>query len=230
VQNNEIKENFDLMVVFCDLEINRLKINEELEDNDARVTFFRKISQICDTSRLSLSFYSDYLLTDKYWEDRFPNHIISNNNKKKLCNGYDQYIRTAFMTESFSAFESSIRIIAESHNPNKYREFQRSINKIVKWFLNDMGLSSLYPVIKIFSHIRNSMHSNGLFNPLNQKDDIITYQDKTFSFKVGETIEYGGWTDLFSITKIVTLVMKQIVENPKIKEIGHIKEPISDFW
>ena len=230
MQNKEVKENFELITVFCDSGITHLRLNDELDNNDARLTYFRKISQICDTSTLSFSFYTDYLLTGKYWKDRFPNHIISNNNMKKLCSGYDQYIRTSFMTENFSAFESSVRVIAESYNCKKYLEFQHSINRLVSWFLDEMQLSSFYPVIRVFAHIRNSMHSNGLFNPLNQKDEEITYQNKTFSFKVGEQIEYGGWTDLFSMTKIATTTIKQIIEHPKIKEIKHIKEPSSDFW
>ena len=230
MQNNEVKENFELMTSFCDSGITYLRLNNKLDSNDARLTYFRKISQICDTTRLSFSFYTDYLLTGKYWEDRFPNHIISNNNMKKLCNGYDQYIRTSFMTENFSAFESSIRVIVEAYNHAKYREFQKSINLLVKWFLSEMRLGDFYPVIRVFSHIRNSMHSNGLFNPLNQKDEEITYQNKKFFFKVGEQIEYGGWFDLFSMTKIATTTIRRIIEDSKIRGIKHIKEPSSDFW
>lgn len=219
-----------MSTVFCDLLIQQLEKNQQLTDEDVRLTYFRKISQINDTTRLSFSFYQDYLLTHIWWKDKFPNHIVSNKNKQKMCAGYDQYIRTAFMTENFSAFESSVRVIAEEYDSKKYSTIQHSFNNIITWFLKELELGETYPIIRVFSHIRNSMHSNGLFNPLNQKDDIIEYKNKVFSFKVGHEIEYGGWVDLFSMTKVVASTFERIVKNLKISQISHIKEPSSEFW
>lgn len=230
MQNDEIHKNFSLASVFCDKKIKHLNENQKLKDHDTRLVFFRKISHICDTTKLSFSFYVDYLLTHKYWEDKFPNHIISNKNKKNLCQSYDQYVRTAYMTENFSAFESSVRIIVQIYNPEQYEKLQYSFDKLISWFMKNMGISEQYSIIRVFANIRNSMHSNGLFNPFNQQNEPITYQDKEFSFEVGKPIEYGGWTDLFSITKIAVLVFEKIVENAHIKNIEYIKEPYSDFW
>jgi len=213
MQTGEIQENFSLSTVFCDKTINRLKENQKLKDNDARLVFFRKISQINDMTELSYALYKEYLLTHKWWKDKFPNHIISNKNKQNLCNSYDQHIRTTFILDNFSAFESSVRIIAQSYNSKEYKNLQYSFDKLVEWFMIEMDLQGQYPVIQVFTHIRNSMHSNGLFNPFNQKNVTIKYQDKVFSFKVGKPIEYGGWPDLFSITKVAIITFHQIVEN-----------------
>jgi len=225
-----IEENFKRCTVFCDLLIQQLQKDQKLTDDDARVTYFRKISQISDTTQLSFSFYQDYLLTHTWWKDKFPNFIISNKNKQKMCAGYDQYVRTAFMIENFSAFESSIRVIAQEYNSKEYSKKQKSFNQIITWFLKELDLEETYPIIRVFSHVRNSMHSNGLFNPINQKDDPITYQNKVFSFKVGHEIEYGGWKDLLSITKIVVSTFERIVKNQKISKRTYIKEPSSEFW
>ena len=230
MQTDEIQENFSLATVFCDKKIRHLKENQKLKDNDARLIFFRKISQINDMTKLSYDLYKQYLLTHKWWKDSFPNHIISNKNKQNLCNSYDQHIRTSFILDNFSAFESSIRIIAQSHNSKKYEKLQYIFDKLVNWFMNEMGLSEQYPIIQVFTNIRNSMHSNGLFNPFNQENETIPYQNKIFSFKVGNPIEYGSWSDLFSITKIAVVTFDRIVENSKIKDIEYVKEPYSDFW
>lgn len=230
MQNDEILENFSLAGVLCDKKIKHLKENQKLQDTDARIVFFRKISQINDMFSISYELYTDYLLTHKWWADKFPNHIISNKNKQNLCNSYDQHIRNSFIFENFSAFESSVRIIVQSYNSKKYDRLQYSFDKLVSWFMKEMGLSEHYPVIQVFTNIRNSMHSNGLFNPFDQENEIIQYQQKIFSFEVGKPIEYGGWIDLFSITKIAILTFDRIVENPKVQKIEYLKEPFSDFW
>jgi len=230
MQTGEIQDKFSLSTVFCDKTIKLLKENQKLKENDARLVFFRKISQINDMTKLSYDLYKEYLLTHKWWKDRFPNHIISNKNKQNLCNSYDQHIRTAFILDNFSAFESSVRIIAQSYNSKEYKKLQYSFDKLVYWFMNEMDLHGQYPVIQVFTNIRNSMHSNGLFNPFNQENVTIKYQNKVFSFKVGNPIEYGGWSDLFNITKIAIVTFYQIIENLKIKEIKYVKEPYSDFW
>ena len=230
MQSDEIEENFSLATVLCDKKIKHLYENQKLKDEDARLVFFRKISQINDMAKLSYDLYKRYLLTHDWWRERFPNHIISKKNKQNLCKSYDKHIRTSFILENFSAFESSIRIIVHSYNSKKYEKLQYSFDKLVNWFMNEMGLSEQYSIIQVFTNIRNSMHSNGLFNPFDQKDEIIKYQDKEFSFKVGKPIEYGGWTDLFSITKIAIIVFERMIENSNIKKIKFVKEPYSDFW
>lgn len=93
----EVQENFALGTTFCDTKIKELQRIQKLPSNNARLTYFRKCSQINDTTRLSCDFYQRYLLIDVYWRERFPNHIISNKNKQKLSNGYEQSIRTNYL-------------------------------------------------------------------------------------------------------------------------------------
>lgn len=226
----EIQENFSLTTVNCDKTINQLLNEQNLQENDARITYFRKCSQITDTTTMSFDFYQRYLLTRQWWKDRFPNHIMSERNMKNLAESYDQYIRTSYLIDNYSAFESSIRIIIQTYNAQKYEELQRSFTKLIKWFMKDLNRENPLPVFRVFTNIRNSMHSNGLFNPINQKNEEITYLDKKFIFELGKPIPYGGWTDIFSILKITMMEFYLIVNHDKIKSIKFVKEPYSDFW
>ncbi len=67
----EIQENFELGTTFCDMKIKELQTIQKLASNDARLTYFRKCSQINDTVRSSCDFYQRYMLTDVYWRGRF---------------------------------------------------------------------------------------------------------------------------------------------------------------
>ena len=82
----------------------------------------------------------------------------------------------------------------------------------------------------MLSNIRNTLHSNGLFNPPSQKNEQIIYQNKIFNFEVGKPIPYGDWTNLFSITKVIVISFYKMTQNAKIKSITHINEPFSDYW
>ena len=135
---------------------------------------------------------------------------------KKLYDEYDMFLRSNFITEIYSAFESSIRIIAESYDLKKYNKDTRFSN-ICKWFLPDVNLKEQISIIKLFSNIRNTLHSNGIFNQPSQRDEKIIYQDKTFEFKIGKPIVYGDWYNLFSMTKVITKSFYTMIENPKIK-------------
>jgi len=230
MQYNEIKKNFQLATTECDIMINQINQDQNLNTNDARLVFFRKIAQINDMSRLSFDFYSEVLQSDGWWEKRFPNHIISKKNKQNLAKSYDQHVRSTFAIDNFSAFESSVRLVVQTFNPDKYKKLRYNFDKLIKWFLDETGFTEQYEIVKVFSNIRNSLHSNGLFNPFDQKNERITYQQNTFLFEVGKPISYGGWTDLFSITKIQISVFYGIVQHPEIQKIKLIKEPFSDFW
>ena len=197
----EIQENFSLTTVNCDKTINQLLNEQNLQENDARITYFRKCSQITDNTTMSFDFYQRYLLTRQWWKDRFPNHIMSERNMKNLAESYE-----------------------------KYEELQRSFTKLIKWFMKDLNRENPLPVFRVFTNIRNSMHSNGLFNPINQKNEEITYLNKKFIFELGKPILYGGWTDIFSILKITMMEFYLIVNHDKIKSIKFVKEPYSDFW
>jgi len=98
----EIQENFSLTTVNCDKTINQLLNEQNLKENDARITYFRKCSQITDTTTMSFDFYQRYLLTKQWWKDRFPNHIMSERNMKNLVESYDQYIRTSYLIDNYS--------------------------------------------------------------------------------------------------------------------------------
>ena len=144
----EVQENFALGTTFCDMKIKELQTIQKFASNDARLTYFRKCSQINDTARLSCDFYQRYMLTDVYWRERFPNHIISNKNKQKISNGYEQSIRTNYLLENYSAFESSIRIIVQTYKSKKYEKLRYSFEKLFVWFMKELKRENSIPIFK----------------------------------------------------------------------------------
>jgi len=229
MQSQEIIENFDLGTVHCDKAIQSLR-NMKIPEKDARLSFYYKIRTLYNMFRISYTFYEKYLLTQKFWEENYPDHILSNKNMKKLYDEYDMFIRSNFITEMYSAFESSLRVIIKNIEPDYYEKNKTRFSKMTRKILTDFKLPQEIPLLKHFSILRNSMHSNGIFDPPNAKNEIIEYKGKKFVYEVGKLIKYAGWTDLLSISKLIHYLFFDIINLTLAQKILFIKEPFSDYW
>ncbi len=101
---------------------------------------------------------------------------------------------------------------------------------MAKEILTDFKLPQENLLLRHFSIIRNSMHSNGIFDPPYAKNETIEYKGKKFVYKVGKLITYAGWTDLLSISKLIHYLFFDIVNQTLAQKILFIKEPFSDYW
>lgn len=229
LSDDKIIENFELATVACDQTIHSLR-QSQIKEEDARLNFYNKIRTLNNMFRLSYGFYTKYLLTHKFWEDNYPDFIMSNKNMSNICEEYDMFIRSTFITEIYSAFESSFRIIIQKIDPIYYEKNKTHFSRMAEKVLNDFKIPEEYQLVKHFSNLRNSMHSNGFFEPPNSKDQTIHYKNKTFVYKVGEPVQYAGWTDLISISKLIHYLFFEIINHTLAQNILFIKEPASDFW
>lgn len=229
LSKDEVIENFGIATVACDKTIQSLK-SQQIKDGDARLSFYYKIRTLYNMFRLNYGFYDKYLLTHKYWDDNYPDYIMSNKNMTKLCDEYDTFVRSTFITEFYSAFESSLRVIIHAIDPDYYNENKIRFTAMAKKILDDFNLQEESELIKHFSLIRNSVHSNGLFDPINGNNQTIHYKGKNFLYEVGKPILYAGWVDLLSILKLIHFLFYNVISNSTVRNIPFIKEPASDFW
>src|SRR5574340_731270 len=202
LSKDEVIENFTLATVACDKTIQSLR-SQQIREGDARLSFYYKIRTLYNMFRLNYEFYDKYLLTRKFFDENNPDHIMSDKNMTRLCNEYDMFTRSTFITEFYSAFESSLRVIIQAIDPDYYNENKIRFTAMATKILNDFQLQEESELIKHFSLIRNSVHSNGLFDPINGNNQTIHYKGKDFLYEVGKPIPYAGWTDLLSILKLI---------------------------
>lgn len=229
LSKDEVIENFTLATVACDKTIQSLR-SQQIKEGDARLSFYYKIRTLYNMFRLNYEFYDKYLLTRKFFDENNPDHIMSDKNMTKLCDEYDIFTRSTFITEFYSAFESSFRVIIQAIDSDYYDKNKRYFTVMAKKILNDFKLQEESELIRHFSLIRNSVHSNGLFDPIDGKNQTIHYRGKDFLYEVGKPIQYAGWTDLLSILKLIHFLFYTVISNSKVQNISFIKEPASDFW
>lgn len=229
MQLEEIIENFELASVACDKTIQSLR-QMKIPEKDSRLSFYYKMRTLYNMFRMSYAFYEKYLLTKKFWKDNYPDFILSNKNMKKLYDEYDMFLRSNFITEIYSAFESSLRVIIQKIEPDYYEKNKTKFSKMAKKILIDFKLPEENQLMIHFSILRNSMHSNGIFDPPNAENKIIKYKRKKFIYEVGKPVQYAGWTDLLSISKLIHYLFFDIINHTIAQNISFIKEPASDYW
>lgn len=200
--------------------------------NDSRIVIFTKGVRVMNGIQIGVSHLRKDLKHDKWWKDRFPNDTITPENKKLLCDDFDNFLRGALINDVYSIFESTIRILAHKFSSEMFPDPTISFSKIYPKFLKKLELDGFIPLLQIWSNIRNSIHNDGMFVPPKSKaiDEDIMYDGDTYMFRVGKPVICAGWKDLCELSYELAKATHQIITSSKISRIPFIEEPGSKYW
>lgn len=215
-----------------DYTVSKEKLEKEYswKRNDTRVVIFTKGIRVMNGIQISLSHLHRDLKSDDWWKKRYPNEVITSENKKFLCDDFDNFLRSALISDVYGIFESTVRILAKSYSPTLFPNVTISFSKIYPKFLKELNLKQFISLIQIWSNIRNSIHNDGMFIPPDGKDQDIVYDNDTYLFRVEKPIIHAGWKDLCELSYELGKATYQIVRTLKISSISYIEEPGSKFW
>jgi len=215
-----------------DYTFSRKKLEKERswKRNDSRIVIFTKGVRVMNGLQIGLSHLHRDLRRDEWWKHRFPNHVISSENKKLLCDDFDNLLRSGLISEVYGIFESTIRVLAGAYYSKIFPNLTISFSRIYPKFLKKLELEKFVPLIQILSNIRNSIHNDGTFLPIYKKDEDIPYDGDTYIFRVGKPIIYAGWKDLCELSYELGKATYQIVTSKKISSSSFIEEPGSKYW
>ena len=197
--------------------------------NDSRIVIFTKGIRILNGIQIGLSHLHRDLKENTWWENRFPNDVVTKENRIALRADFDNFIRNALISEIYGIFESTVRILANTYSPTK---FSNTIifSKIYPNFLQELKLEKFVPLIDIWSNIRNSIHNDGIYLPPKKIDRHIPYDGQIYAFCVGKPIIHAGWKDLCELSYELGKATFQIVISHQISSIVFIEEPGSKYW
>lgn len=254
--NELISETYsiqDFINVIVDLEKKLQQISNEIKDNnwhqnkDSRMLFILFTKDLNLNTILLLSILSDSTknLQDIEWYKNklpfFKRSIETNNNFVKFCNdrinNIFNYILSDFFLSYFFEFETRIRNILRSlqivKNKEKNTVFNgnENITKVFNCLFQDflMFEKKEFEIAIFFSAVRNSIHNSGIFFSPKDEDLQVDYRDKTYNFAYGKPVNFLS----LELKKIMMLdlldLFSKIINNPKIKKIELIKDPVADI-
>jgi hypothetical protein len=133
VDRIKLIEELKILLQQCFSTINDLLTIQRFSQNDARVTFFKHIVNVIDSSIIFLATAHRYFGEESWWLEiqskyNLSKRPISFDREFDYC---DQMISMSYFFFLFSAFEHSIRRITELFNPELYK-LQPSFSPLLK--------------------------------------------------------------------------------------------------
>ena len=107
----ELINQLEFLLRECFKNIDILRGPEHIKENDARVTFFKHLVNVIDSTILFLVVSHKHLSNENWWKDIRKEYNLSTRriSFNKEFDYYDQVVTFSFLILVFSSFESSIR-------------------------------------------------------------------------------------------------------------------------
>src|SRR5947209_1594034 len=140
--------------------IDNLKSYQQINENDARVTFFKHLVNVIDSTILFLAVANKYLGHENWWKNIQTEYKLSARPIPfdREFDYYDQLVTVSFFHLIFSSFESSIRLIVKRYDSNLYQS-QRDFNPLCKGLMKRLRMLNKNNdrFVDLISSVRNSI-------------------------------------------------------------------------
>ena len=230
ISDSEIATKIEYIRISYEKSVATLKKQYSWKKSDARIVAFVKGVRIMNAIQIGFDHLIKNLKIPEWWVQRYPGHQITAVNQKRLCEEFDLFFRTGLINDLYGSFESSLRLFAGAYDSETFSNMTISISKIYPKFFQMVDVKQYEDLFKIWCNIRNTIHNDGMFNPPNQKDELINYNDEQYKFYVGKPVVHTGWFDLLELSFELGKMTFEIVNNTAISSISYIEEPNSKFW
>ena len=209
MQRKDIIESLEHRFQTCFSKERNLLDYQNLDQNDARVTFYKHLINTLDATIHLLIFTDKHLLTTQWWAQTIKEYKIKMRSFEKTeiqviekeSDYIDQHLLFSYFLFIFHTFESSFRIISKHCYPKDYLTPQGDPLPFMRLCNNILPKVGLYTkteyknFIRIVTKYRNSIHNNGVYisQELNPK---ILWKGQIYTFSNGNQIYY---TDLWKV-------------------------------
>ncbi len=180
---------------------------------DIRIVSLGKILRFLIALQLALHSLIEMADTDyKHWPDlKLPRPHEEDISGYLLA--YKSFIEISFVSSLFSNIESTIRGYYQHIDPDEYETIKKNTYSVINRFLL-IKLSREFSIglewVDFMRNIRNIIHNNGVFNPIDGKSRILTYKENEYKFIPGKTLDFVTWPLLLDLVNDFRELMFQI--------------------
>ena len=194
--------------------------------HDARREVLISIRTIVENALLNYIFIRDYLTEESWWPEKLSEVTMD----KKLSGVKEQTIITKWYL--FHAvtmtLEETLRSVVRSASITFTVSSTAEFQSILRHALKVANEHQFLPLFEILRLTRNTLHTNGIFFPKNNKDVEITYQAERFAFEVGQELKWLVEEALVWLLERVREAVVTIVRNPIVASIDRV--PRGQFY
>ncbi len=250
MNRREIIRQLNISFLRCQLKERSLLISSKPQ-NDIRVTFYKHMMNVIDSSIHLVIFSDTHIFTENWWSETLPKYGIHRRlfaleeiRDREISIDYlDQHIIFSYFLFVYSSFEHSLRVICRHSYPNIYTFKNRNGEKRKRDFKTQFEMlvrelkfmdNNLQNFIEIVVKFRNSIHNNGDFITekvnTNEEENYHTYvwNDETYEFKNGSSIRVNSndlWSDYIKFTDELIRIFGELVSQLTDPYIEDVTEP-----
>ncbi|WP_263819296.1 hypothetical protein [Salinibacter sp.] len=200
-------------------------------DNDARVTTFRKMINVCNSSMLSIDVGNGTVNDPDWWEFKTGGEI-GEDDMYIYANEYVSFIKISTIQSFFSCTESGLRLILRGIDSNACNGGTDPFKNIYECLLRsklDSERPEFCDLLDLFREVRNTVHNNGVYFHRSWESKVVTYKGSEFNFEIGEPIDFVTWEFISNIFCECVNHTYEVVEDDAVSEIEDvIYDPFSE--
>jgi hypothetical protein len=189
---------------------------------DVRVTVFGKLSTAMSSASLGTSLVAKYLQYQQWWLDHQPDA-----NGQNALDAFVNMLRISLFHQTFSAVESSLRLILKSLAPSAANSSAGEFKSVYECLLRS-NLSHAYAaecdLLDLLRLVRNTIHNNGVYLPKSGKLETVTWKGVGYTFVPGTVIEFIDWHFLVDRLDDVVLLCQTVVSDPAVSGFPQLIE------
>ncbi len=193
---------------------------EWAEKRDARSNLFVGIKKVLQSTQLSYLNIRYCLIDKNYWKKfikQFKEDEINQHIKE-----YNVMILTGWLYGISSIVEESFRLILRKIKPDACNDSKDAFQNIYSCLLKELALQESTHLFDIFRLVRNCIHTNGVFYPINQKDVHLKFREFNCDFVVGKQLNFVNFHFSCLLTQDISKVLHSMVSDEKIEDLDLI--------
>jgi hypothetical protein len=200
------------------------------QKTDLRITTIGRLIRLLVALQLSLrSLRGLQAATDEEWSS-----LVLPAGENKERQPYllvpELVTKTGFIASLFAAMESSLRVLLKAIDPVSYAKDQVRTRNLIQLLL-EKKLSRPYPSeflsIDFLRTLRNTLHTNGVYNPPDGRPATFTFRGTTYAFEPEKRVNFASWQLVLDLADEMRQIPFRLARDPKISSQAAIRDPWS---
>jgi hypothetical protein len=188
------------------------------QKNDARRSWFTGAKLVLSTSQLGYLYIRDQLTDTTWWRAK----TIEHNMIKEQVHEFEIYLRYGFSNMLFTITEETLRSVVKSIDSTACNGGTSNFESIYTYLLKVTKKQQYLDLFNFHRLIRNTIHTNGVFRPTNNRDKSIMFLDKQYNFVCGEKINFQSYELLLNLVSQYKVALVNIFEDDNIISLPHV--------
>jgi hypothetical protein len=169
---------------------------------------------------------AEYTITHKAWWNEAYRKTEPTASDMQAIKNLESMMKHATIVFFLSRIEWTFRKLITFLFPGACERGGAAFKTIYDYLLNNIGLEKYIALYDLCRHIRNSVHSNGIFISRTGVDQTVTWKGVTYKFSHMGTIDFVTHDFVFGLYNDLIDSIEEILGSAKVREPAFIEDRV----